>query len=88
VGSENLFTLLALRATEDKTRKECEMAVRIEKIFCTLLDEAHRRQVEGNDRKPSPRDQRNSTRVSWIQSSGLCLVPYFPYLCTIEFDKK
>jgi hypothetical protein len=52
VGSENLSTLLALRATADKTRKDWEMAVRIERIFCTLLDEAHRRQVEGNDGKP------------------------------------
>ena len=34
------------RATEEQKRKGWEMAVRIEKILCTVLDEAHKRQVE------------------------------------------
>ncbi len=34
------------RATEEQKRKGWEMAVRIERIICTVLDEAHRRQVE------------------------------------------
>ncbi len=34
------------RATEEQKRKGWEMAVRIEKIVCTVLHEAHQRQVE------------------------------------------
>ncbi len=34
------------RATEEQKRKGWEMAVRIEKILCTVLDEAHKQQVE------------------------------------------
>ena len=34
------------RATDEQKRKEWEMAVRIEKILCTVLDEAHERQTE------------------------------------------
>ncbi len=34
------------RATEEQKRVGWEMAVRIEKILCTVLHEAHRRQVE------------------------------------------
>jgi len=34
------------RATEEQKRIGWEMAVRIEKILCTALHEAHRRQVE------------------------------------------
>src|SRR3954466_5442854 len=34
------------RATEEHKRVGWEMAVRIEKILCTVLHEAHRRQVE------------------------------------------
>ena len=34
------------RATEEQKRKDWEMAVRIEKIIATVLDEAHERQVE------------------------------------------
>ncbi len=34
------------RATEEQKRKGWEMAVRIEKIITTVLDEAHKRQVE------------------------------------------
>lgn len=34
------------RATEEQRRIGWEMAVRIEKIITTVLDEAHRRQVE------------------------------------------
>jgi hypothetical protein len=34
------------RAAEEQKRKGWEMAVRIEKILCTVLDEAHKRQVE------------------------------------------
>src|SRR3954462_14403028 len=34
------------RATEEQKRIGWEMAVRIEKILCTVLHEAHRRQVE------------------------------------------
>jgi hypothetical protein len=34
------------RATEEQKRRGWEMAVRIEKILCTVLDEAHKRQVE------------------------------------------
>jgi hypothetical protein len=34
------------RATEEQKRKGWEMAVRIEKLLCTVLDEAHKRQVE------------------------------------------
>jgi hypothetical protein len=34
------------RATAEQKRKGWEMAVRIEKILCTVLDEAHKRQVE------------------------------------------
>jgi hypothetical protein len=34
------------RATEEQKRIGWEMAVRIEKILCTVLDEAHKRQVE------------------------------------------
>ena len=37
-----------------------EMGARIEKILCTVLHEAHRRQVE-ETMEPSPRDQRGST---------------------------
>jgi hypothetical protein len=37
-----------------------EMGARIEKILCTVLHEAHRRQVE-ETMEPSPRDQRDST---------------------------
>jgi hypothetical protein len=33
-------------ATEEQKRKGWEMAVRIEKILCTVLDEADKRQVE------------------------------------------
>jgi hypothetical protein len=34
------------RATDEQKRKGWEMAMRIEKILCTVLDEAHKRQVE------------------------------------------
>lgn len=34
------------RATEEQKRIEWEMAVRIEKILCMVLHEAHRQQVE------------------------------------------
>ena len=34
------------RATEEQKREGWEMAVRIEKIVATVLDEAHKRQVE------------------------------------------
>ena len=34
------------RATEEQKRKGWEMAVRIEKILCMVLDEAHKHQVE------------------------------------------
>ena len=34
------------RATEEQKRKGWEMAVRIEKIICTVLHQAHKRQVE------------------------------------------
>jgi hypothetical protein len=34
------------RATPEQKRKGWEMAVRIEKILCTVLHEAHKRQVE------------------------------------------
>jgi hypothetical protein len=34
------------RATAEQKRKGWEMAVRIEKILCAVLDEAHERQVE------------------------------------------
>jgi hypothetical protein len=34
------------RTTEEQKRTSWEMAVRIEKILCTVLDEAHKRQVE------------------------------------------
>jgi hypothetical protein len=34
------------RATEEQKRRGWEMAVRIEKIITTVLDEAHKRQVE------------------------------------------
>ena len=34
------------RATEEQKRIGWEMVVRIEKILCTVLHEAHRRQVE------------------------------------------
>jgi hypothetical protein len=34
------------RATEEQKRKGWEMAVRIENILCTVLDETHKRQVE------------------------------------------
>jgi hypothetical protein len=34
------------RATEEQKRVGWEMAVRIEKIVCTVLHEAHERQVE------------------------------------------
>ena len=34
------------RATEEQKRIGWEMAVRIEKILCTVLHEAHRRQIE------------------------------------------
>ncbi len=34
------------RLTEEQKRVGWEMAVRIEKILCTVLSEAHRRQVE------------------------------------------
>jgi hypothetical protein len=34
------------RATEEQKRKGWEMAVRIEKILCTVFDEVHKGQVE------------------------------------------
>lgn len=34
------------RATEEQKRKGWEMAVRIKKVIATVLDEAHRWQVE------------------------------------------
>ena len=34
------------RAIAEQKRKGWEMAVRIEKILCTVLDEAHKQQVE------------------------------------------
>ena len=34
------------RAAKEQKRKGWEMAVRIEKILCAVLDEAHKRQVE------------------------------------------
>ena len=34
------------RATAEQKRKSWEMAVRIEKILCVVLDEAHKQQVE------------------------------------------
>jgi hypothetical protein len=34
------------RATEEQKREGWEIAVRIEKILCTVLHEAHRRQIE------------------------------------------
>ena len=34
------------RITKEQKRTSWEMAVRIEKIICTVLDEAHKRQVE------------------------------------------
>jgi len=34
------------RATEEQKQVGWEMAVRIEKIICTVLDEAHKRQTE------------------------------------------
>jgi hypothetical protein len=34
------------RATAEQKKRGWEMAVRIEKILCTVLDEAHQRQVE------------------------------------------
>ncbi len=34
------------RATEEQKRVGWEMAVRIKKVLCTVLHEAHRRQVE------------------------------------------
>ena len=34
------------RATEEQKRKGREMTVRIKKVLCTVLDEAHKRQVE------------------------------------------
>jgi hypothetical protein len=34
------------RATEEQQQRGWEMAVRIEKILCTVLHEAHKRQVE------------------------------------------
>lgn len=34
------------RATEEQKRSSWEMAVRIEKIICTVLHEAHKQQVE------------------------------------------
>jgi hypothetical protein len=46
VGSKNLSTILALRAKEEEKRKSWKMAVRIEKIVATVLDEANGWQVE------------------------------------------
>ncbi len=37
---------LESRATEEQKRVGWEMAVRIEKILCTVLHKAHERQVE------------------------------------------
>jgi hypothetical protein len=34
------------RATAEQKRKGWEMACRLEKILCTVLDEAHKKQVE------------------------------------------
>ena len=41
------------RATEEQKRKGWEMAVRIEKIICTVLHQAHKRQVEETMETPS-----------------------------------
>jgi hypothetical protein len=37
---------LAQPATEEQKRRGWEMAVRIEKILCTVLHEAHKQQIE------------------------------------------
>ena len=37
---------MAQPATEEQKRKGWEMAVRIEKILCTVLHEAHKQQIE------------------------------------------
>ena len=34
------------RATEEQKRIGCEMAARIERILCTVLHDAHERQIE------------------------------------------
>jgi hypothetical protein len=34
------------RATEEQKKRGWEMAVRMEKIICTVLDEAHERQIK------------------------------------------
>ena len=46
VGTGLLSPTWRNRATEEQKRKGWEMAVRIEQILCTVLDEAHQRQVE------------------------------------------
>jgi hypothetical protein len=40
-------------ATEEQKRKGWEMAVRIEKIICTVPNEAHQRQIEETMDTPS-----------------------------------
>ena len=60
------------RATEEQNRIGWEMAVRIEKIIATILDEAHELQVEEVlDKTPSKRDRRACTSALLIDP---CLI--------------
>ena len=87
VGSENLSTILALRATEEQKRKSWEIAVKIEKILCTVLHKAYKRQVEETV-ETLDQGQRASTTVTGTEGPSLCVVPDLPYLCSVKFAKK
>jgi hypothetical protein len=58
------------RATAEQKRKGWEMAVRIEKILCTVLQEVHKRQVDERW-IPSPRDRRASTADTWTVKGSI-----------------
>lgn len=56
------------RADEEQKRIRWEMAVRIE-IICTVLHEAHKRQVEEVSWRPSARGRRTSTVAASTKSA-------------------
>ena len=64
------------RATDEQKMIGWEMAVRIEKILCTVLHEAHERQVEGAMEILA---QGPSTAVTWTAKGSIA--PRAPTRC-------
>ena len=54
------------RATEEQKRVGWEMWVRMDRITCAVLREAHERQVEEIRRTPSRTDRSASTGAAWM----------------------